>query len=487
MRKKWDLPKGCVIALAILAVLAVLFYFVAGEQLQVRFDATDAVSPSASVGEILPGTTLSQQFSSPGGRLTGFSVLVGTFARQNRGTMYFSVSQQQPGQEPVLIETFAADLEQMQDNSWCQIWLSDPVEDALEKQFTLTIWSEGCQTGQAATVYFGNSIATGRFEIGSEGWEPLQQNGVLLDGTLCLQVYGETDLWFGQYYWAFALGAELLAGLYCLRLCRLQAKGKSCFGLRFIHAVTHYRFLIQQLVSRDFKTKYKRSVLGIVWSFLNPLLTMTVQYVVFSTIFKSDVPNFPVYLLTGIVLFNFFNEACSMGITSILGNASLITKVYVPKYIYPVTRVLSSGINMLFSLVPLFLVMLATQTKITPALLLFPFTLVCLLCFCTGLVLILSAAMVFFRDTQFLWNVLSMIWMYATPIFYPESIIPARFLTIYKMNPLYHFIRFARMVIMDGVSPEPKAYLICFVFALGSLLIGGLIFRKVQDKFVLYL
>ena len=278
-----------------------------------------------------------------------------------------------------------------------------------------------------------------------------------------------------------------MLALYGWRLCRMEKKGRTCLGLKLIHAFSRYRFLIQQLVSRDFKTKYKRSVLGIVWSFLNPLLTMLVQYVVFSTIFKSDIPNFPVYLLTGIVLFNFFSEACSMGITSILGNASLITKVYVPKYIYPVTRVLSSGINMLFSLVPLLLMIFLTKTALTPAILLLPFALACLICFCTGMVLVLSAAMVFFRDTQFLWNVLSMIWMYATPIFYPESIIPARFLTIYKLNPLYHFIRFARTVIMDGVSPEPKAYLICFVFAVGSLIIGGLIFRKAQDKFVLYL
>ena len=146
-----------------------------------------------------------------------------------------------------------------------------------------------------------------------------------------------------------------MLALYGWRLCRMEKKGRTCLGLKLVHAFSRYRFLIQQLVSRDFKTKYKRSVLGIVWSFLNPLLTMLVQYVVFSTIFKSDIPNFPVYLLTGIVLFNFFSEACSMGITSILGNASLITKVYVPKYIYPVTRVLSSGINMLFSLVPLLL------------------------------------------------------------------------------------------------------------------------------------
>ena len=345
-------------------------------------------------------------------------------------------------------------------------------------------WATRC-----STVYYGDSVSAGR------GKRSPARDGRLLSKTdgkrkeryACARL-GKQIFWFGQYYWCFAAGAGFFAGLFMVGDCAVwRKKGGPVLGLKLIHAFSRYRFLIQQLVSRDFKTKYKRSVLGIVWSFLNPLLTMLVQYVVFSTIFKSDIPNFPVYLLTGIVLFNFFSEACSMGITSILGNASLITKVYVPKYIYPVTRVLSSGINMLFSLVPLLMMIFLTKTALTPAILLLPFSLACLICFCTGMVLVLSAAMVFFRDTQFLWNVLSMIWMYATPIFYPESIIPARFLTIYKLNPLYHFIRFARTVIMDGVSPEPKAYLICFVFAVGSLIIGGLIFRKAQDKFVLYL
>ena len=119
--------------------------------------------------------------------------------------------------------------------------------------------------------------------------------------------------------------------------------------MKLIHAFSRYRFLIQQLVSRDFKTKYKRSVLGIVWSFLNPLLTMLVQYVVFSTLFKSSIPHYPAYLLSGIVLFNFFSETTTVGMTSITANAPLITKVYVPKYIYPLTRMLSSTINVALS------------------------------------------------------------------------------------------------------------------------------------------
>lgn len=475
------------LALAIYMILAVLFYMIAGQQLRVRADSTDSVSPSVSVGEILSDMRLEQQFTVQSDRFTSFSVLCGTFGRQNSGTLLLELYEQAGPDEKTLIEAFSVDLSGLQDNSWYTVQLTRPLENAAGKTMLLEVSAEDSTLGNAVTLYYGDSVSTGRVEITSEGWTPLLQNGQPLEGTLCLRTTGETDLWFGRYYWYFAAVAGLLLALYFWRLCRLKEKGKTCLGLRLINAFSRYRFLIQQLVSRDFKTKYKRSVLGIVWSFLNPLLTMLVQYAVFSTIFKSDIPNFPVYLLTGIVLFNFFNEACSMGITSILGNASLITKVYVPKYIYPVTRVLSSGINMLFSLVPLLLVILLTRTALTPAILLLPFALACLLCFCTGMVLVLSASMVFFRDTQFLWNVLSMIWMYATPIFYPESIIPDRFLIVYKFNPLYHFIRFARTVIMDGVSPEPKAYLICLVFAVGSLILGGLIFRKAQDKFVLYI
>ena len=254
-----------------------------------------------------------------------------------------------------------------------------------------------------------------------------------------------------------------------------------------IFATQKYRFLIRQLVSRDFKTKYKRSVLGIFWSFLNPLLTMCVQYFVFSTIFKSDIPNYAVYLLIGIVAFNFFTEASGMALTSIVGNASLITKVYIPKYIYPLTRVMSSVINLGISLVPLVLVSLATGIQFKKAAVLSLFFLVCVIVFSLGMGLLLSAAMVFFRDTQFLWGVLSMIWMYITPIFYPESILPESFQVVLHMNPMYHFLKNIRLCILDGISPEPAVYAQCLLLALAALLAGAQVFRKTQDRFVLYL
>ncbi|MBR3895378.1 MAG: ABC transporter permease [Clostridia bacterium] len=236
---------------------------------------------------------------------------------------------------------------------------------------------------------------------------------------------------------------------------------------------------------RDFKTKYKRSVLGMLWSFLNPLLTMSIQYVVFSTLFKTSIDNFVIYLLSGIVCFNFFNEATNMCLMSIVGNATLINKVYVPKYIYPFSRTLSSTINLLLSLVPLFIMLLITRTWPTEAVLLLPFVLLMLFLLSYGVGLILATLMVFFRDTQFLWGIFSMLLMYLTPVFYPESIIPAQFMTVYKLNPLYHVLRFMRSILIDGVSLEPKAYLYCIVLCTLPFVIGVLVFRKNQDKFVL--
>jgi len=308
-----------------------------------------------------------------------------------------------------------------------------------------------------------------------------------MEGTLCFSAAGTDYIWTGLHYWKFvAVFGALLVAVFAviLRRCRM---GKRSYVVNAIIALQKYRFLIRQLVSRDFKTKYKRSILGMFWSFLNPLLMMIVQYFVFSTIFKSDIPHYPVYLLIGIISFNFFSESCGMSLTSILGNAGLITKVYMPKYIYPLTRVISSVINLAISLIPLVIVALITGVHFEKSAVLALYFLACLVVFSLGLGLLLSASMVFFRDTQFLWGVLSTVWMYATPIFYPENILPDRFKFVHQVNPLYHFLKNARMCVLGGVSPEPVIYVQCLMIALVMLAVGALIFRKAQDKFVLYL
>ena len=297
---------------------------------------------------------------------------------------------------------------------------------------------------------------------------------------------GEDYIWSGLHYWRImTIGMVLL--LLCMLLVLYRERKGHSYVVNALIAMNRYRFLIRQLVSRYFKTKYKRSVLGVFWSFLNPLLTMGVQYVVFSTIFKSNIENFPAYLLIGIVSFNFFSEATGMALSSITGNAGLITKVYVAKYIYPLTRVISSLVNLSISLIPLILVCILTGVNFSPASLLAVYFLFCLVVFSLGLGLLLASSMVFFRDTQFLWGVLSMIWVYLTPIFYPESILPEKLQIVLHCNPLYHLIKSERMCIMSGLSPEPVVYVRCAAMAIAMLVFGALVFRKSQDKFVLYL
>ena len=132
------------------------------------------------------------------------------------------------------------------------------------------------------------------------------------------------------------------------------------------------------------------------------------------------------------------------------------------------------------------MVTILTGTPITKAIILVPYALLCLLVFCIGMSMLLSTAMVFFRDTQYLWGIISLAWMYATPLFYPENIIPAHFRFIQTLNPIYHYVRFVRVILINGVSPEPKAYLVCGASALLMCVIGGFVFKRHQDKFVLF-
>lgn len=476
-----SLKKGCRIAIAAYIVLAVAFYLIGGEQFHYRDNATDMLAASMPIGEITKDTVITQQIQVEGNQLTGLTFLSATYDRMNTGVLQIEVLE-----DGNVVGSQQVDVSTVANNGELAITFDPPIELA-DSTAQLRITAPQSKPGNAITLYGGNSMSTARaqVEVGLSDNELLYINDTAWTGALCVQVLSREDLWFGAYYWYIAAGGLLVLCLYCIHLIYGFKRGRHILVINVCTAFQKYRYLMKQLVARDFKTKYKRSVLGVLWSFLNPLLTMLVQYMVFSTLFKSDIANFPVYLLAGIVCFSFFNEATSMSLNSIVGNASLITKVYMPKYIYPLTRVISSTINFVLSLVPLLIVLFITRTPIRPSILLLPVGVGCLFALSLGIGMLLAAMMVFFRDTQFLWGVVSMLWMYATPIFYPESIIPSHFMTIYKMNPLYHIIRFIRIVLMDGVSPEPKAYLLAIVASFIPLLIGAAVFKKTQDRFVL--
>lgn len=256
---------------------------------------------------------------------------------------------------------------------------------------------------------------------------------------------------------------------------------------RYLATVKKYRFLLNQLVARDFKTRYKRSVLGVLWSMLNPLLTMCVQYMVFVNIFKWDIENYAVYLLIGTVTFNFFSEATQSALSSITGSASLITKVYIPSYVFPVAKVLSSCINLFFSTLALYLIIFIQGMPLSWHHLLIPVMYLALIMFCMGLGMILSAVMVYFRDTQFLYSVLVVLWMYLTPIFYPVSIIPENMMGIYSLNPLYQYVTFFRTLVLDAAVPTAAQFAWCYGYAIAFLVIGFFVFRKLKKNFILYI
>lgn len=248
-----------------------------------------------------------------------------------------------------------------------------------------------------------------------------------------------------------------------------------------------YRSLLYQFVRRDFKAKYKRSVLGVLWTVLNPLFTMLVLTIVFSTLFRFDIPNFPVYLLSGQIIFGFFSEATNMSMVSILGGGSMIKKVYMPKYIFPISKVLSSLVNLLLSFIALLFVMVFTKASFSLTMLLIPISIIYVFIFSLGVGLILSAAVVFFRDMTHLYGIFLTALTYFTPIFYPASIIPDRFQFLMSLNPMFHFVQYFRTVAIYGGVPSLWQNIVCLTLSLISLIIGLFVFYKKQDKFILYI
>lgn len=474
--------------LAYLAVaywaLVIMIYLVAHPQFRYTNVVSDSLSASMTIGEVVDGMEIKQMVTVPANEMRTISLMTATYGRQNQGVLTLTLSDAQG----IHLAEQTVNASAFEDNKYTMVNLSEPVVGRKGENLLLTISAQGCVPGNALTIYAGNTVTTGRFDIVqniSEA-ERYRVNGQMGVGRLCVKLSGVDALSFYKTYWLLVTGAFAVLAALGMRWWKQAKQNKNNPLVSLCTLYSRYGFLLSQLVSREFNKKYKRSVLGVVWSFLNPLLTMFVQYIVFSKLFKSNIPNYPVYLLTGIVFMQFFTNAVSLGMSSITGNAALIKKVYMPKYVYPLSRIISALINFLISLIPLLLVILVTGTTLRFSLLLLVFDILCLLGFVTGMVMLATTAMTFFQDTQFIWGVLSMMWMYLTPVFYPETIIPEKILTFYHANPMYQYITFARICILDGVSPEPMAYLWCVLSSVTVLILGLWSFKKKQDEFVLY-
>lgn len=248
------------------------------------------------------------------------------------------------------------------------------------------------------------------------------------------------------------------------------------------HEKKQYLFAVRQLVSREIKRKYARSHLGIVWSVLNPLMSMAVMSMIFSTIFKRSIENFPIYYLTGLIFWQLFSSATNAAMTAIVDNRTLLLKVKLPKQTFVLARVYTALANFGYTCVAYALMLLIFQIKPCWTMLLFPVAVMFMLLFSLGIGYALSVFYVFFGDIKYLYSVLLTLWMYMSAIFYPVDNVMDIMKKIVNINPVYGYIAFARECVMKGTCPPLERWIQIIAWGIGSFFVGYLIFRKLENR-----
>ena len=247
-----------------------------------------------------------------------------------------------------------------------------------------------------------------------------------------------------------------------------------------------HRFLLEELVKRDFKKKYKRTILGVAWSILSPLLTLLVMSLVFTQFFGRTTPHYTIYIFCGNVVFSYFNESTSQGMTSLMGNAAIFTKVNVPKYLFLLSKNVQTLINFGLTLIVLFIFCLFDRILFTWKFIMLLYPICLLVIFNLGVGMILSALFVFFRDIQYLWSVFTMLLMYASAIFYSIDSMSEKVQKLFLVNPVYLFIRYFRKIIIEATIPSVWFHLLLLFDALLVLALGAHIYKKYNTQFLYY-
>lgn len=246
-----------------------------------------------------------------------------------------------------------------------------------------------------------------------------------------------------------------------------------------------FRALLYELVIRDVKIKYRRSVLGVLWTVLNPLFMMTVLYLVFSRLFRFDIENYSIYLLSGQVIFNYYQSSTTDAMLSIVGNASLIKKVYIPKHMLVAAKILSGAVNLLASFAALLTVLAATGGRIHITIFLVAIPFAYILLFSLGVGFVLAAVTVRFRDIVHLYGVLCTALFYLTPTIYPISILPFYMRLAVYFNPITGIMDIFREIVMEGSVPGLWRMLYCGLLSLCVFFEGYSIFKKRESSFIL--
>ena len=475
MKEKKKLPFWAKLLIVYICIVAYcfIFFLVGGDDIFLKRVNTAEINEIDNIGEIVDGDVVEETFVSEFKQIVSLELKTATYDRENTGTLSISILD---GNKVLGVKTI--DMSSVA-NGTTSIDFEEAIHVEEEKEYTLSISSNGSSVGNAVTVYYGNNAGSVT-KLSAKGTNYDQKQ-------LVCEITGKVNDKLGYVLTVGVICFLVVLGGYIIHVIVAEKKGKMTVGMMILDAYHQYKFLIQQLVSREFKVRYKRSALGVLWSFVNPLLTMIVQFFVFTLVFKSAIPNYIVYLIIGITFFNFFNEATTGGMLSIITNSALIKKVYVPKYIYPISQILSSAINFGISLILMFGVSLVSGLTPNIYFLLIPFAIVSIFVLNVGVALLLATGMTFFRDVQFIYNVFMTALTYATPMFWDMSMIPDKYNWVFKVNPLADIIIFVRDVVMNNRYPGTDLVLLMIGIPVVFLLIGVHVFRKNQDKFILYI
>lgn len=247
------------------------------------------------------------------------------------------------------------------------------------------------------------------------------------------------------------------------------------------------RFLFEELVKRDFTKKYKRTILGMLWSVLGPLMTLGVMAMVFTQFFGYKIEHYTIYMFCGNLLFSYFKESTTTGMTALLDNSPIFSKVNVPKYMFLLSKNVSSLINFGINLLVLFLFCIIDGVAFSWKFLLLIYPVLCLVAFNLGMGLILSALYLMFRDMKYLYDVFTLLLMYVSAIFYSIDAYDLTTQYLFYLNPVYVYIRYFRKIILEGTIPQFTFHLLAAGYALAALLIGALIYKKKNYKFLYYI
>lgn len=253
-------------------------------------------------------------------------------------------------------------------------------------------------------------------------------------------------------------------------------------ALSELRDLRQYGYLLKQLIRRDILTRYKRSVLGVAWTMLNPLGTMLILSFVFSNLFTTE-QFYPVYVLTGLLAWNFFAQGTNAAMSGLLWGGSLMKQIYVPRTIFGLSAVGTALVNLFLSLIPLLIVILITGAPLYWTWIFIPVAVLMLFGFTLGFGLTISTLAIYYPDVAEMYQIVLSAWFYLTPIVYPESIIPEHLRRFFQINPLYHMIKLFRLPIRDGIIPPLADIWPAAVWGLGMLIVGWLIFTSKSDEY----